>query len=53
MITKPDGTALGYCLFFPKVHVICLMLTVNARSGLEAPKSVVSSAYVRALTDKP
>ena len=34
MVTKPDGTALGYCLFFPKVHVVCLMIIVNARLGL-------------------
>jgi hypothetical protein len=49
MITKPDGTALGYCLFFPKVHVICLMYIVNARLGLTG-KVHGSSAYVSVIS---
>lgn len=45
MITKPDGTALGYCLFFPKIHVFCLLWIVNARLDL-AKAAGGSSAYV-------
>ena len=43
-ITKPEGSALGYCVCYPKVHVMCLLLVVNSRVDLK--KDIVSSSNV-------
>ena len=31
------GSATGYFVFYPKVHIICLLLLLITRSGMEAP----------------
>ena len=35
-IVKGDGTALGYFVFIPKVHVLCVMININSRVKLAA-----------------
>ena len=33
-VTKGDGTALGYFVFYTKIHVLCLMAVVSSRIQL-------------------
>ena len=57
-LTKGDGTALGYFIFYTKIHVLCLMAVVTARVELSQQGrggtyvSVLSQFWSRSLTDR-
>ena len=44
-IVKPDGTALGYFVFVPKVHMLNVMINVNARIGIAHDLSQPSAGH--------
>ena len=44
-----DGTILGYFIFYTKIHVLCLLAVVNARTSL-AESAGGASTYVRLQT---
>jgi hypothetical protein len=49
-IYKGDGTALGYFVFMPKVHVLCMMLGVNSRVSIAKELHSSAGPYVRSFS---
>lgn len=45
-LVKPDGTALGYFVFVPKVHILNVMININSRVGIARDLAVASSHSV-------